>query len=222
MERPTSTGPSPSGVALSFSKDSLLGLRQLNTYFLETLNEVSRHPSWRGSRWEAALGENLAGSIPSICGDLSQSPVSLVDIGLNDSEVRPLVEAVSHEDLPALPAFLPRDRALQLTQATLTLAWTLAQNDPVSASIVFAVPSTLVREIRALGLHLVPAISQKLSSRVRPRWLQKPRIWRYLLDPARLPHSERSAPLYVRVLQRQFADLSPATSAKRFYRDIQR
>lgn len=201
-----------------FSSASLAPVWQLNAYFLETLAQSSRHPAWRGSAWETALGPNLANVLPTLRQELSRAPVSLVDIGLNDEGVRSLSAEV--QDTP--PAFLAWDRAVRLAQTTLTLTWTLARSDLVAASIVFGVQGSQAREINAVGFHDLPAISERLATAVRPRWLRQPRIWQRLLRCPDRAITAHLAPRSVRVLQRQLADLISATPAKCLFDDDRR
>ena len=201
------------GAALAFSKSSLAPVWQLNAYFLETLAECSRHPAWCGSCWEKALGPRLAAVLPAIQAELSRSPVSLVCIGPSEDGSRSLLTEIDRGRGHSPPDFLARDRAVQLAQLTLTLAWTLSRSDLVSTAIVFGVPQSQAKEIGALGVQDIPAIAEKLSGAVHPRWLHQPRIWRHLLGYSERSHTLHLPPIFVRILQRQFADLLPATSA---------
>ena len=207
------------GGAPAFGRASLAPVWQLNAYFLETLIQCSRHPAWRGGPWERALGPDLADVLPAVQQELSRSPVSLVDSGLSDGESPSLLAGVGESTGQSPPVFLSRERAIRLAQVSLTLAWTLARNDLVSTSIVFGITRSQTTAISTLGVHAIPVLSEKLSSAVRPRWLGQPRIWQRLLGSSEHSASPRFAPLYVRVLQRQFADLSPATSATRQLRN---
>ena len=194
-----------------FSSVSLAPVWQLNALFLETLVDCSRHPAWRGSSWEKALGPDLSGMPHAIREELCRSPISLVDVGL--SRERLLLKEADDGRSESLPAFLPRARALHVAQETLTLAWTLARSDAVATTIVFGVPRSQVKGIRALAFHAIPVLSEKLCSVVQPRWLTQPRIWRRLLACSGRPISSHLAPRHIRILQRQFADLLPATGA---------
>jgi hypothetical protein len=204
--------------ARGFSSASLAPVWQLNAYFLETLAHASRHPAWRGSAWETTLGLNLANVLPFLREELSRAPVSLVDIGLSDEGVRSLSARVHGSP----PAFLAWDRAVQLAQTTLTLTWTLARSDLVAASIVFGVQGSRAGEISALGFHDLPAISEKLAAAVRPRWLTQPRIWQRLLRCPDRTITSHLPPRKVRILQRQLADLIPATPTKCLFDDDRR
>ena len=221
MEPPPTIGEL-SGAPPHFSGASLAPVWQLNAYLLETLAQSSRHPAWRGSAWETAFGPNFADELPTLRQELSRAPVSLVDIGFNDEGARSLSAGVHDTRVLSPPAFLTWDRAIQLAQTTLTLTWTLARGDLVAASIVFGVQGPLGREISALGFHNLPAISETLAPAVRPRWLTQPRIWQRLLRcPDRTITSHLPA-RSVQILQRQLADVIPATPARCLFDDDRR
>lgn len=198
----------------SFSNASLAPVWQLNAFFLETLIQCSRHPTWRGSAWEVALGPS-PDRLPSTAREeLARCATSLVDVGLDRDLSRILCEDETCG--PYLPAFLPRGRASHLAQATLSLAWTLARKDTVATSIIFGLSQLQAKALSALTFHSIPAISERLASAVQPRWLRQPRIWQRLLSVAERPTAARLAPIHARVLQRQFFELLLATSATHF------
>jgi len=217
MSRPP-TGPpgtfdEAAGDAPGFSSASLAPVWQLNALFLETLIQSSRHPAWHGSSWDMALGPRLSDRLPTLQDELSRTPVSLVDIGLNDGGSRPLLSGPGRPVRP-LPPFLARDRALHLAHLTVSLGWTLARSDVVATSIVFGVSRSQATALGALAFHSIPKIAERLSGAVRPRWMNGPRIWQRLLGfPERSTAAWRLPPICTRPLQRQFADLLPATSA---------
>ena len=226
MSHPAVEPPGPiadaSIAARGFSSASLAPVWQLNAYFLETLAHSSRHPAWRGSAWETALGPHLADALATLRQELSRAPVSLVDIGLNDEDAGSLSAGVHDTRVQGPPAFLAWDRAVRLAQTTLTLTWTLARGDLVAASIVFGVQGSQAREISALGFHDLPAISETLAPAVRPRWLTQPRIWQRLLRCPDRTITSHLPPRNVRILQRQLADLIPGTPAKCLFDDDRR
>jgi hypothetical protein len=221
MEPPATIGEA-SRAARGFRNAFLAPVRQLNAYFLETLIHCSRHPAWCGSRWEMALGSNLADVLPTVRQELSRAPVSLVDIGLDDEDARSLSAGVRDTRVHSPPAFLAWDRAVQLAQTTLTLTWTLARSDLVVTSIVFGVSRSRDKEISALGFHDLPAVSETLAPAVRPRWLTQPRIWQRLLRCPDRTITSHLPPRNVRILQRQLAGLIPATAAKCLFHDDRR
>ena len=216
MEDPA-TSVEVSGSAQAFSNASLAPVWQLNAYFLDTLTRCLQHPAWRGSSWGMVLGPNLADVLPSVRDELSRTPVSLVDVGLSDEGSRFPLAGVTGGPACSPPPFLARERASQLAQVTITLAWTLARSDAIATSIVFGISRSRAKEIRAIGFHSIAGISEKLAGAVRPRWLNEPRIWQRLFESSERPSGARLAPRRIWILQRQFADLLPATSAMHLF-----
>lgn len=205
----------------SFSRASLAAVQQLNRHFLNTLILSSRHPAWCGSSWELALGPNLAEVLTVTQEVLCRSPVCLLDIGLGEEWPQEVLHGFYDTCPPSPPPFLARDRATQLAQTCLTLAWTASRNDHLSASIIFGLSKTRTKAIGALAVDAIPLISEKLSSLVRPRWLDAPRIWKFLLSSQTNP-AVHLPEIQVRILQRQLADLYPATSASGISRNLRR
>jgi hypothetical protein len=209
------------GVARGCSSASLAPVWQLNALFIETLLQSSHHPAWRGSSWDIALGPHLPGALATLRDELCRTPVSLVDIGLNDAGSGPLLSE-THTPARAPPPFLARDRAIHLAHVTLTLAWTLSRSDMATTSIVFGVSRSHAKAIGALAFHSIPKISERLSSAVRPRWMNEPRIWQRLSSFSERSSALHLPPVCARTLQRQFADLLPATSATHLLQDSRR
>ena len=158
------------GTALGFSRSSLAPVWQLNRYFLETLSDCARHPAWCGSSWEIALGRQLAYLVPPLREELAKSPVSLACIAPSPGGSGSIFTEVDKGRTP--PDFLAPDRALQLTQLTLTLAWTLARSDLVSTAIVFGFSQRQAREIGGLAVQEIPAIATKLCCAISSDWDQ--------------------------------------------------
>ena len=165
-------------------------------------------------------GINVSSSLPGVLNELTRSPIRLVDIGLSDSNA-PLSEADRLPALP-LPAFLPPRRTVELAQVTLTLAWTLARSDPVVVSIVFGLSQSQTQALLQILVQSIPVVAERLSGALRPRWLGDPHVWRHLLGFSATTATSRLAPVHIRALQRQFADLVPATRATRPSRELQR
>ena len=105
---------------------------------------------------------------------------------------------------------------------TLSLAWTLARSDPVVASIVFGLSRSQAQALLQVGLQSIPVVAERLSGALRPRWLGEPHVWRHRLGFSATAATSRLAPVHIRTLQRQFADLVPATRATRPIRELQR
>jgi hypothetical protein len=203
----------PAGGPLSFSTSAVAPVWQLNARFLEALVACASRPEWIGSSWEAALGPSFADTPPDIFNGLARCPVSLVDAALTDFAAAGFHKVLEGPPVREPPPFLQPTVAIELAQVTLTLAWTLSRSDLVAASVVFGVGQPHAKVLAQLAVQAIPAIADRLAGELRPRWISEPHIWSRLLGNAQRSFSSRFAPLGIRVLQRQFSDLAPATFA---------
>jgi hypothetical protein len=205
----------PAGGPLSFSTSALAPVWQLNARFLEGLVACATRPEWIGSTWEAVLGPGFSDTSPDILNELARCPVSLVDAGLTEFAAVGFHKVLEGGPVREPPPFLQPPVAIELARVTLTLAWTVSRTDPVAASVVFGVPQPQAGVLAQLAVQAIPAIAERLAGELRPRWMSEPRIWTRLLGNAQRSSSSRFAPLCIRILQRQFSDLAPATFATR-------
>jgi hypothetical protein len=203
---------------LLFSETALAPVRQLNAQALELLISCSRHPAWIGSSWESALGRGFSRITSDERAGLARSPVALLEFGSSFSNLGPNSPENSTAEAP--PAFLPLNAALPISQIMLALAWTLCRNDTAAASIVFGLPPTDVQKILSLDVRDLSAISERISAGLKPRWLNRPRIWRELLRQPDNTKAVPPAPTFFRILQRQLVDIRLATCATRSTRPI--
>jgi hypothetical protein len=201
----------PSPETPRFSDGALAAVWQLNDHFLRVLAERSREPSWPDSHWAAVFGRDLSTRLGFFHTDLAQTPVCLVDLGLQASETgeRPSTSTDRHGVGPPL---FRTDQAFELARLSLTLVWTFSRLDLPSTTVIFGLSKGWVTRISRLEVHAVPQLCRGLQ--VRPRWSDKPRIWSRLLEEPPIAAS-RLPPTHIRMLQRQFAEISRATSVSR-------
>jgi hypothetical protein len=205
--------------AHAFSDESLIPVYELNRQFLDTLAQAARHDSWSGSSWQKGLGPKFDALSAEMRTHLSRVPICLLDLGLQQWHLQILREDPRGH---AMPAFLARERALELTRMTLTLAWTFARTDLCAASIIFALPAEGAKELVKCDVHRLAVLADRLVDRIRPMWLGNPRIWVPVFAASELAPSDRLPGMQVRLLQRQLADLTLATSASGRTRALRR
>ena len=204
--------------ALLFSEATLAPIRQLNAQALDLLVTCSRHPAWVGTSWESALGRDFSRMSVGERAELARSPVSLLEFGWSLSEIGAKRNVDRAREAP--PAFLPLDSALALSQIMLALAWTLCRHDTAATAIVFGLRTAEVQKMLTLDVRDLPDISEWVSANLRPRWLDRPRIWHELLRHPDSTKGAPPAPPFIRILQRQLVDLRLATCATRSTRPI--
>jgi hypothetical protein len=197
--------------SLAFSEPSLTPVFELNGLFLELLAEAARNSTSKSPSWSAALRPEVSQLTPAARARIARCPVCLIDVGFHDvarwgsqsSEYR-LSEEISG---------LPPGRTIELTQMTVTLAWTIARESPEAACIIFGMTPDCVRRVSDLSLHRIPWLAERNSPAIRPAWAARPQVWQHLLSLSDPPPASRLPPLHVHAMQRQLADLALATSA---------
>ena len=194
----------------TFDQAVLAPVRQLNAHALETVMGCARHPDWAGSSWDAVLGPRFPHLSAAFRGELARSPVLLLEFAgsLSDSDA-----ALTCEAHP--PPFLPLSKALELSQITLTLAWTFSRQDLAAGRIIFGLTAVEAQRIRNLDVRNIPRLAERRSGALRPRWFDRPNIWQELLRHPDAKWGSRAGPPYIRILQRELARYRLATSATR-------
>jgi len=197
----------------SFSEASLAPVFELNAFFLDVLAEAARDPSPKGWAWEAALRPELLQLTPTARARIARCPVCLVDAGFQDEGRWASVATGAEVSESAATDGLPSGRAVELTQMTVTLAWSVARANAEAACIIFGMTRRCARVVANLSVHRIPVVAERNSAQVRPAWAEDREIWGHLLNLLRPVPASRLPPLHVRAMQRQLAELSLATSA---------
>jgi hypothetical protein len=164
-------------------EDTLASLRELNEECLElcaaqaraqpanaTLAEIAR-------QWNAldAPARTRAGSCLYL----------LVDAGFAEPErwQRRAARQVDDAGQGYAPFFSSASSAA-VTQAVLTFAWHLARCQGAAARLLLAMPAGCVAELARHTLGEVRALAQRNPHWLKPRWAQRPAMWREFLAAA--------------------------------------
>jgi hypothetical protein len=75
----------------------------------------------------------------------------------------------------------PRGSGIQLAHATLMLAWNSLRTDPATARILLGMAQSVGDLIAHLKFDEIDRIAHKRFRHVRPRWDDRPAVWRRLL-----------------------------------------
>ena len=76
---------------------------------------------------------------------------------------------------------LPRRSGVGLARATVTVAWHCIHADPVVASVVLGMHSEVAAMIGSMPLSDIDRLATRHFRRLRPRWADRPEVWRSLL-----------------------------------------
>lgn len=177
--------PAPSPPAEAGQDSFLSGVFEVNERCLELLVNAARQEP-RGS---FALVQELRGILkdadPSTRRRAACRSFLLVDMEFGNIEWWRGVG--SHLSEPArLPYWrrsFPRASGTQLARATLLLAWNSLRSgrDPATARLLLGMSPEVGELVASLKFDQIDRISQKRFRFVRPRWDDRPAVWRRLL-----------------------------------------
>lgn len=102
--------------------------------------------------------------------------------------------------LPPWRGGFPRAGAIPLTRATLTLAWHVLRANEEARCLLGTVPA-VAEVIAGLSLSEIDRIAERRFRHVRPRWEDRPAVWRQLFQSAQTPDIRRAREFSLRGLQ---------------------
>jgi hypothetical protein len=176
---------SGSAHATSGSGIELTPLHALNRAGLGALVEAARIPE----------GEPMPGFLAELRDQLealgeeaqfraAECPFLLLNVGFQDEEWwRGLKYGLPRNAREPVACF-PRLKAMPLARSTLTLAWHWAHADPETAGLVLGISRTCAALIASLTLQELETIAHRQHRCLRPRWEDRPAVWRALLGAA--------------------------------------
>jgi hypothetical protein len=206
----------------SFSEVSLAPLFELNSFFLELLTEAARHPAQGDCAWGAKQGRALSQLTAAARARIARCPVCLADAGFQEEARWDVSVHLAEQSVSDRAGCLPLGRAIEFTQMTVTLAWTVARTSREAACIIFGMTPRCAQVVSALGVHRIPALAKRNSRDIRPAWANHPQIWQHLIGVSDPAPASRLPPVHVRAMQRQLAEVSLATGASRLIQQTHR
>jgi hypothetical protein len=150
----------------------------------------------------------LRGLTPEIRARAARTALLLVDMQLSNAPWWTSLQA--H---PARPAPLPAARgsfnrasAMPLGRAILMLAWHGVRSDPVGSCLLGVSPD-VARVIASFSLTELDGAVERRYRYVRPRWEDRPAVWRALLLSAQSRDARRTREANLRAIQLMTGDL---------------
>lgn len=118
--------------------------------------------------------------------------------------------------LPYWRRSFPRVSGTQLARATLLLAWTNLRSgrDPATTRLLLGMTPEVGELIAGLRFEQIDRIAQKRFRFVRPRWNDRPAVWRRLLLAARGDDSRLMGEFTLHGLQLLAGELMSPTAAR--------
>jgi hypothetical protein len=129
--------------------------------------------------------------------------VLLVDAGFGQGSrwSDAIVGAVNDRDAPAAAAFFTVDAAVRVMRLVMTHAWHLARSEPAAARLLLGLSATNVTVIGGCSLTRLLGLADVRTQWLRPRWEDRPGVWRELLRTAAAGDAGALERLRVRGLQ---------------------
>lgn len=114
---------------------------------------------------------------------------------------------------PPWRASFPRPSAIQLARATLLLAWNSLQVEPPTAQVLLGITTPVAEVIANLQFDEIDPIARARYRHVRPRWDDRPAVWRRLLLAAQTADESLLTEFNLHALQLLTGELLPPRSA---------
>jgi hypothetical protein len=177
--------------------EEILGpLVEVNERCIELLVHAARASDEHSRQHLAPIRELLLNLAPAAQRLAAHHRLLLVDIEFTNIEWWYAVKRQPYRSfrLEATSGSFPRRSAVQLARATLTLVWHCARRDRYVACVVLGITPAVADIIATLRLEEIDRIAERQFRRVRPRWEDRPTVWRKLLlasqaaDPQPMHH----------------------------------
>lgn len=201
----------------SNSNDALAPICEINEQCLQMLVYASRHSPLSSDSFLYHLFSLVNSLDDAAIATVSRFPFLLVDFAFQDVQwwrrvaSRPLR---ADTDRVWLVPF-PRATATKLARATLMLAWHTARTNPEATRVLLGISPAISATISTLRLRDIDRISDRHFRRLRPRWEDRPAVWRQLLACARESDVNSAHEFVLHALQLTAAYALPTNPAPR-------
>ena len=179
------SAPPPSGPTLrrSNSGPPLNGVHEVNERCIEMLMSAARSEQTQSFALVSELRELLRSADRSMRQRAAQVSFLLVDMEFGNPDFWHVACSHPGQQLktPLWRGSFPRGSAIQLAHATLMLAWNSLRTDPSTARILLGMARSVSELIARLKFEEIERIAHKRFRHVRPRWDDRPAVWRRLL-----------------------------------------
>ena len=161
----------------------IFGSYEVNERCIEMLVNAARHEQDRPFALVSELRELLRSLDPPMRQRAARLTFLLVDMEFANPDWWHAARNHPSQQMrtPLWRGCFPRPSAIQLARATLLLAWNSLRADPVTARILLGMAPGVSDLIADLRFDEIDRIAQKRFRHVRPRWDDRPAVWRRLL-----------------------------------------
>lgn len=130
-------------------------------------------------------------------------PFLLVDFVFRDPEWWQAIASGNGSDTSELDWLspFPRATATRLARATIMLAWHTVRTDTETSVVLLGIAPGVARVLRSLRLQDIDRIAECHFQKARPRWEDRPGVWRQLLMCAKSTEVETAHDFVLHALQ---------------------
>jgi len=203
---PSATGaPPPPGPTLrrNNSGPPLNGVHEVNERCIEMLVSSARQEQTPSFALVLELRELLKSADRALRQRAARVSFLLVDMEFGNPDFWHVVCSHPAQQLkmPLWRGSFPRGSAIQLAHATLVLAWNSLRTDPSTARVLLGMARSVAELIGRLKFDEIDRIAHKRFRHVRPRWDDRPALWRRLLLAAQSDDAKLMGAVNLHALQ---------------------
>ena len=171
----------------SNGKDALAPICEINEQCLKMLVDVSRQPKLSPDSFLYHIFSLVSPLNDASIATASRFPFLLVDFGFHDAHWwhRAGSQSMRADLNRSWLVPFPRATATKLARATLMLAWHTARTDAEATLVLLGISQPVAEAISILRLRDIDRIADRHFRRLRPRWEDRPAVWRQLLACSR-------------------------------------
>ena len=208
LPRHLSDGRAPPPAAQGAREQLLWSLQQANERCIEMLVQAARSDRKDTFPLVNHLRDAFRSLTPEVRARAARARFLLVDLELGNAEWWSLLQAHPGRaaSLPPGRGCFPRAGAIQLGRAALVLAWHTVRSEP-AGSYLLGVSSEVSRILTRFSLTELDRMVERRFRHLRPRWEDRPAVWRALLENAQTPDPRRTREANLWMLQLITADL---------------
>jgi hypothetical protein len=165
------------------------------------LMQAARAPRPEAFELVIQLGDLLRAITPEIRARAARKAFLLVDLEFsNGSWWQSLGGRQTRGASSVRRGSFPRPGAIQLTRATLTLAWHVLRADEQGRCLLGVTPA-VAEVIIGLSLAEIDRLAERSFRHLRPRWEDRAAVWRQLLQNSQTPDIRRARESSLRGIQ---------------------
>lgn len=185
------------------STDALAPICDINEQCLQMLVEAAHVPPTASEPFILQLLALISTLDAATLSTAARFPFLLVDFGFRDPEWWKAITAGREHAVgeTSWPSPFSRSAATTLSRATLMLAWHTLRTDTEASVVLLGITPTVARLLRSLRLQDIDRIAEQHHRRIRPRWEDRPGVWRQLMFCAKSTEVDTAHDFVLHALQ---------------------